>query len=112
VVDQNAIARIQSAVVFAVYRKLFAPDPHVGVTARHVMVSRGVDLLRAWSAGAVAICDDNSVGSDRRLDPAKQEIILPAASGKEERGGAKQDSDGHSYYHKPLFNAEYMQASL
>ena len=58
------------------------------------MVSRGIDLFRARGAGAIAIRDDNRVGSDRRLDAAEQEIILPAAPGEEERGGAEQDLVG------------------
>ena len=82
-VHQHAIAWIQTAVALAVHREFLAPDPHVGVAAGHVMVSRGVDLFRARGAGAIAIRDDNRVGSDRRLDAAEQEIILPAARREE-----------------------------
>src|ERR1039457_7445053 len=104
VIHQHAIARIQAAIALAVHGEFLSADPYVRVAAGHVMVSRGVDLLRTGSAGAVAIRDDNGVGSEGRFDAAEEEVVTAAARGEKERGGEKQDGPGsHGCDHKLLF---------
>ena len=58
------------------------------------MVRRGIDLLRARGAGAIAVRDDDGVGSDWRFDAAEEEIILPAAPEQKERSRTEQDLPG------------------
>src|ERR1035438_572703 len=105
VIHQHAIARIQAAIALAVHGEFLSADPYVRVAAGHVMVSRGVDLLRTGSAGAVAIRDDNGVGSEGRFDTAEEEVVTAAARGEKERGGEKQDGPGsHGCEHKLIFS--------
>ena len=49
------------------------------------MIPRGFDSLRAGSGDAIAVRDDNRVGSYRRLDAAEKEIVVTAASEQKER---------------------------
>lgn len=86
VINQNGVPGVEETVIAAVDGQPSGSDPDVGVAAGHITPDRKRafprDVFGLWRGEAIAVGDDNGVGSGNGFDPSEQQVVAAAAGGK------------------------------